>query len=124
MPSASMESRSLNYSTVPCEFNKCYTHTDTSGMSKEERDREVMPPSLQTPKVEKEREIGKPRKRTEEFLAVQVHQAVPGRNRHQVHLRTDTWQRKHRTPSGGLPGFESQLCPNKQHALEHITSCL
>lgn len=74
------------------------------------RGREVTPPSLQTPKVQKDGE-GKPGERTEEFLTIQVHLAVPGKDRHQVHLRTDVAGRAQDSHQEALSGFELSSAP-------------
>ena len=88
-------------------------------MSKGGEDTEVTPPPSQTPKVEGEEEDGKPRKKKgKPWHASSTHllqgRAGTRRNGRQTHGREGT----------GPPEVESQLCPNKQYALEHITSHL
>ena len=76
---------------------------------------EVTP--LPTPTSERGRREWKT-KEEGEFLMFQVHVAGPGKDRHQLHGVFGTGLQ-----SGGPPGFESQLCHNKQHTLQQIIQC-
>lgn len=98
LPSTSIESRSLNYSGIPCEFSKCYTYKQMLQRCLRKKGAKTWHHHhLKHPKWKKKgrKETKEEEKRGPDILGPPH---CCRKSKHQLYHMTDPWWREHRTP--------------------------